>query len=547
MPTDCPGDARLIPASPAGRARPIADLPNETASPLPGRGLVGSVSIVAGLTLVSRILGLVREGVFGYYLGTSEYLSAFRIAFQVPNLARRLFGEGALSSAMVPVLTQTLRSSGEEASRRFVGAILTLLLAVLGAGLLGAEVIIAVWRWVHDDLTLELTAITLPYAALICMVAVIGGALNVRGHFAAPAAAPILLNVANIVAVLVGATYLGLAERPLIYLVCISVLAAGVLQLAFTAWALRWVSFVPRLNLAWRDPNVRRVIALMAPTALGLSAVQISALADNIIAYLYIIEDGKRIGPAVLGYAQILYQLPLGVFGISIATAIFPLLSARAAAGDRAGLAESFERGVRLSLFIALPASIGLILIARPLVAAILQRGEFDADDALRVAATLVFYSFGLSAYFAQHIVVRTFFAMQDSKTPARTAGVMVVVNLAMNLALVQVMQEQGLALSTAICATLQVAWLAMILHRRLPVIRWSNIASGGLRMLAASGIMGGVLATIGRFTPLGSADIGAATRTIVAVAAGGLIYALCARLFQLDEFVQIVGRLRRR
>lgn len=496
-----------------------------------------SAWLIAALTLASRLLGLVRESLFSYYFSTSELLSAFRIAFQAPNLARRLFGEGALSSAMIPVLTESIQQRGEESSRRFVGTILTLLVWVLVLAVIGVEIVIAVWRAVQDDLALQLTALMMPYMVLICTAAVASGVLNVRQHFAVPAAAPTILNVVMIVALLGGALLGDLTQAALMYWVCGGVLLAGVLQVVVTGAALHRVSFFPTFGGTWRDPQVRRVFALMAPMALGLSAVQINTLMDSVIAYLFVFEDGERVGPAVLGYAQFLYQLPLGVFGISLATAIFPLLSTKAAQGDRAGMGEVFERGIRMSQFIALPSSIGLMFVAHPLVATLYQRGAFDAGDTQRVAATLVYYSLGIAAYFAQHIVVRTYYALQDSRTPARIALYMVALNLVMNLSLVFVMEERGLALSTSISATVQILWLLARLRRVLPEVGWAKLGLALSRTVLATAAMAvalWILTSSGLSVDrlVGQSGI----QLLILVVIGVAVYLLAARVLRVEE-----------
>ena len=511
--------------------------------PTSGR-FVRATWLIAGCTFCSRVLGLVRECAFGYFFSTSELLSAFRIAFMAPNLARRLFGEGALSAALIPVMTRSIEAQGDEASRRFFGSLLTLLGAILVVFVVSAEAVIAVWRTLRDDTALVLAAILMPYMALICLVAAVGAVLNVRGHFAAPAAAPAILNLAMIAGIVGGSAWLGLTGRDLMYVVCVSVLIGGVIQLLATGWTLRVVRFTPLGGLGWRDPRIREVIGLMAPMVLGLSAVQINSLVDYVIAYSFIVENHERVGPAVLGYAQTIYQLPLGMFGIALATAIFPILAAKANEGDRAGLADVVARGIRMSLFVALPASVGLIFVAHPLVATLFERGRFDAQDTQRVSWVLAFYAAGLAAYFLQHVLVRTFYAMRDSKTPARIAGFMVVLNFALNLALVFPLKERGLALSTAVCATIQVIWLATRLNRQLPELRWRVIAGAVVRMLLATAVMSAVLAALSLPTVLGDAiGANAAIRLAVLVAAGVLSYALAAFLLRIEELRSVLRR----
>jgi putative peptidoglycan lipid II flippase len=528
-------------------ATPQAEVIEPTAATFCRSGagaVVRSTWIISSLTGVSRILGLIREMVFGYYFGTSEVLSAFRIAFMVPNLARRLFGEGALSAAMIPILTENLHSNGEEASRRFIGRLLVALTGVLIVGTVAAELVVAGWTALAPDPALTLTAILLPYMTLICVTALVGGVLNVRGHFATPAVSPVILNVAIIASAVIGGTWFGLAGESLIRWVCYSVLIGGAIQLALTYGALRAVRFVPVWGWSWRDAQLGRVLGLMGPMVLGLSAVQINTLADYVIAYWFVSFEGERVGPAVLGYAQFLYQLPLGVFGIALATAIFPELSRRAAADDRAGLVDVLRQGVRLSLFIALPASVGLMFVAHPLVGALYQRGDFGPEQTGRVAWTLVFYAAGMAGYFMQHILIRVYYAMQDSRTPARVALCMVGVNVALNLVLVFVMEERGLALSTAVCAMVQVIALARLLGRRVPEIRWMDMIRRLMPTLLATIIMGGVLTAcvvpglVGESIP-----DPVWMRLLVLVVLGVGSYSLSAKLLCIPELGQLLRR----
>ena len=511
---------------------------------LPPIRILASARLIAGLTLCSRVLGLAREAVFGYFFSTSELLSAYRVAYMVPNLARRLFGEGALSSALVPTLTDSLAERGERESRSFVGSVFTVLATVLVVLVLLGEGVIFFWRRFRDDLSLELAAILLPYMLLICIVAVAGGVLNVRGRFAVPAATPVILNVV-IIAGVGGSTFLGVrADLDLIHVLCVSVLVAGLIQVGVMAVALRRASFFPLFGGARRDPQVRTVLRLMAPMIIGLSAVQINTLADYLIAYVFVHENGVRVGPAVLGYAHNLYQLPLGVFGISLATAIFPVLSQKAAANDRPGLGDTAARGIRFGLFVALPAAVGLILVARPLVASLLQRGEFSARDTERVAGVLVMYSIGLPAYFVQHVVIRTFYALKESRTPARVALWMVGINLALNLALVFPLQERGLALATAICAIFQVIWLSFKIRRLVPELAWRPVMIGGLKALLATAVMTGALLAVGSSSQFQRLVGDRAPLELgVLVAVGLLTYGLAARVLRMDELRAVLRR----
>jgi len=507
-------------------------------------GILASARLIAVLTLVSRILGLGREAVFSYFFSTTELMSAYRLAYMIPNLARRLFGEGALSSAMIPVLTDSLEKRGEEPSRRFVGSVLVLLVLVLAGLVLFGEVVVLCWRAIREDQALEFTAILLPYMGFICVTAVASGVLNVRNRFGVPAFTPVILNVVIIVGV-VGAAKIGVEPgRDLLYALCICVLVAGVLQMAFVFYGLWRASFLPIVTGPGKDPEVRRVVRLMAPMMLGLSAVQINSLADYLIAYVFVFVDGERVGTAVLGFAHNLYQLPLGVFGISLATAIFPVLSAMAVKNDRPGLAATASRGIRFGLFIAIPAAAGLILVAEPLVASILQHGRFGPNSTERVAGVLIMYSLGLPAYFAQHVVIRTYYALEDSRTPARIALCMVGVNIVLNLSLVMVMEERGLALATAICAAIQVLWLAMRLRRVLPEFDWRPVYVGGRRIVAATVVMVVVLLGLRSSWVLGRwSDLPASVVLAVLVVAGVVVYGFMAWVLPLEDAKDLLRR----
>lgn len=447
--------------------------------------------LIAALTLLSRILGVVRETVYGYFFGVAAPLSAFRIAFQIPNLARRLFGEGALSAAFIPVFSDCLHQRGREEARRLAGAVLTLLAAGLfGLTALG-EIGLGAAHFFHPALSLRLTALMLPYMPLICMVAFLGGLLNVLSRFGVPAFTPVLFNLFLIAGTVLAGWFREGDAAGILYLVSGVVLVGGIAQFGLQAWALRRADFWPRLNLGWRDPEVRRIVRVMGPMVLGMSAVQINTLADSLIAW-FCIPGGR--GPAVLGYAQYLYQLPLGVFATALGTAIFPLLSARAAAGDTPGVTRATEQGLRMCLFIAIPASVGLCLIGRPLVSALFEWGEFNAEATRRVAWTLFFYATGVWAYSATQILVRALYALKDHRSPVRVATIMVGINLATNLVLVLLMDEAGIALGTASCAAVQALWLARKLHARLPEVRWGWVSSGAARMTLASAAMAGAV-----------------------------------------------------
>jgi len=431
-----------------------------------------SARVIAILTLASRVLGLVRDIAFSSAFGVGSIQSAFQLAFQIPNLFRRLFGEGALSAASIPVLTEKLHLQGRPAMDAVAGRLVGLLAVVLIALCLMAEIAVAVFYYVYgsDDfwaLTLALTAIMLPYMVQVCLVAILGGIQNVFGRFALPAAMPIIMNVFLIVTVRAAPHVIPGGARGAVFALAASVLVVGSVQLALQWHAVRKAGLTLQLSLDHRDPAIRRIKTTMLPMIAGLGTVQLNTFADGLIGSWFVIEpDGQRPAMAILYFAQRLYQFPLGVFMTSLATALFPALSRHAADGNAPELSRTLMRGIRGALFIIVPCMAGLILVREPLVRALFNYGRFrevpGAD--LRVAGALAMYALGLWAYGLNQLVIRAFYAMQNATTPLKTAVAAVVVNVALNLVLVQTfLRESGLALATATGATLQVCALLAI------------------------------------------------------------------------------------
>lgn len=552
-------------APPTADSYPDWAAPSDPDAATTAAGIAGSARTVAFFTTVSRCLGLVRDVVCAFFFGAGGLWSAFSIAFMVPNLARRLFGEGALSAAFIPVLTDAVVRDGGRRGRRLSGSVLTLLATVLvGVTVLGCVALLIAIEVLDTGANLEpgasipsrtlvllrLSALLLPYMPLICLVAALGGMLHVHRRFAAPAAAPLVLNVFIIATILAGSAWGHWAGLSLLYAVAAAVLVAGVVQILLQLWALSSIRATPILNREWGDGDVRRIMLLMSPMILGMAAVQINTLADSLIALIFVDHPGA---PAVLYYAQRLYQVPLGIFAISLATAIFPLLSQMAADNDRQGLARVFERGLRMSLFVAVPACVGLCLTGRSLTQGIFEiwGGQFGPDDTERVSSALWFYSLGIPAYAAQHVLVRSFYAQKISRLPARVAVVMVLLNLTLNLILVQVMDEAGVALATSISAAVQAVWLAVALRRSVPEIRWTSLGGRILRTAAGSTIMGTVVWLVlqsdalsasgglgGHYAPL--------VRVFVCTSAGVAVYAMAARAIDRQGLGDLLSRSRR-
>ena len=519
------------------------------------------------LTTFSRVLGMIRDMAYSHFLGAGGLMDAWVIAFKIPNLARRIFGEGAASASFIPVYSQELqrnRRDSTQLARTVVTVVFVILVGVVLAGQIG------IWSYYFfagkhpgTKLMLSLTGIMLPYMAVICVVAILGGILNSHRHFATPAAAPIVLNVCVIGSFCISAWVLGMPPHSQVYVAAVGVLVAGVVQFAMQLSPLKahGVSIRP----AWqvRSQAFKKIIIMMGPMIIGLTVTQINTLADDIIARClsgsaekgefflwfstqvrYPVWEGAV---SQLYYSQRLYQLPLGVLGISLATAIFPVMSADAARKDFAALGQTVSRGLRAAVFVALPATAGLFMVARPLVSAIFQHGEFTAEATALTSRTLWFYAVGLCGYFSQQVAVRAFYSMQDSKMPMRTALAAVALNIALNMTLIWFMGTAGLALSTAICSYLQVVILVFVLRRRLGAVIVSSLGRTFVKAAVATAIMwligGSVLCLMRNVPTTGWFD---ALRLAIVVPVSAGAYMTASKLLGSEMLSLVTGNRRR-
>jgi putative peptidoglycan lipid II flippase len=451
------------------------------------RSVVKAAGLIGVATFSSRILGFIRDMVLANLFGATPAADAFFVAYRVPNLLRELFAEGSMSSAFIPVFTeyQTLKSkrdAWELASAVFT----TLLTIVTGITILG--IIVAsgiVWLLApgfHDDpaklgMTTLLTQIMFPYLIFISLAALAMGILNSMRAFAAPAFSPVFFNI-----FIIGcALFLSPTMPEPILGIAIGVVAGGAAQFAMQLPGLRLRGMLFGFRFAPGHSGVRRIGALMVPSLLGLSVTQINITVSTILASFF------AGGPTYLFYGMRLIQFPLGIFGVALATAILPTLSAQAARGALDELRTTLGFGLRMILFIILPAMLGLILLRQPIVHLFFEHGTFTAHDTAETASAVLCYSVGLWAFGGVRIIVSAFYSLQDTRTPAISAAIAVAANLLFSLLLMSSLGAAGLALATALAAMVNGGILVAVLHRRLGGVEWGSVGRSLLRVLIAS------------------------------------------------------------
>ncbi|AQQ08254.1 putative peptidoglycan biosynthesis protein MurJ [Sedimentisphaera cyanobacteriorum] len=519
---------------------------------------------IVSFTMLSRVLGMVRDICYSHFFGATALGDAWIISFRIPNLARRVFGEGAAVSSFIPVYSEELENSSETA-RKLANTITTAVFTILaGAVLLGWALLLG--AGIFSDLTgdgkliIQLTSIMLPYAAVICTIAIMAGILNVHGHFSAPAAAPVILNAFIISAILISGWAMGMPPRTQVFIAAFCVLIAGGVQTALQIYVLGRLGIHLRPELDLKMKAVRRVMLLMAPMILGATVTQINTLSDELIAWFFSGSEAKGSELMIFGrsaeyplwrgsvmhlyLSQRLYQLPLGVFGISLATAIFPVLSRAAARLETDKMMTSLSGGIKMAVFAALPCSLGLIVVAEPLIRLLFENGrEFTASDTAQSAGVLYGYAIGITGFFLQQILIKAFYAAGDSKLPAKTACWAVGINLVLNLILIWVAGAAGLALSTAVCSYLQVAVMLLVLRKRYGGFH-SGFRPFLAKSLAASGLMFAAGLAVNHF--MAGLDENAAfdsARIAAAVLISAAVYAGASKLISNEGLDMVLKR----
>ncbi len=516
--------------------------------------LARSAGLNSLATMSSRLLGLVRDVIMAGLFGTGLAHDAFNIASRIPNLVRDLFAEGAMSAAFVPTFTRHLKTHGREAAWRLGNLVINALIVVTGGlvvlGLVFTEPIL---RLLGDDfatadggeklvLTAQLARIIMPFLTLVAVAVALGGMLNSLRRFFIPALSPALYNVAVIFAAF---TFVPLAAHlgwnPIVG-IAVGALLGGVFQIVLQLPALYREGFRYQPILNFRDPGLRQILLLMGPGTIGVAAAQVNLLVNTVLAA----ADPGAVTALTLAFR--LMYLPIGLFGVAIATVSLPEIARQAAAGAFDEMRRTLSSGLRLMLMLSVPATVGLMALASPIVELVFQRGRFDAGSTSATAAALLYYAPGLLGYATVKITSPSFYAMQDARTPVTVSIVTIALNIVLNLTLVQVMGFRGLALGTAIAAVFNAVVLLILLSRRIHGLDLPRIGLAFGKILLASIAMGAAAyateAWLNTALPPLTSLLRGLARVMGAMSVGVVVLALAAWALRLREFTDAWGRV---
>ncbi|CAB1057849.1 Peptidoglycan lipid II flippase MurJ [Olavius sp. associated proteobacterium Delta 1] len=509
--------------------------------------VIKAAGVVGAATLLSRILGFVRDAVIAWFFGAGFSSDAFIAAFRIPNLLRRLFAEGSLSSAFIPVFTEyVVHNDQDEAfsmarsAFRLLGVVL--FIVTLGGILLSPWVVRLIAPGFDAEkiaLTVTLTRWMFPYFFCIGLVALCMGILNVLGHFAAPAIAPVVLNLSVIGSVL----YIAPAMTTPVIGLALGVLIGGFLQLALQLPILICKGFRFWEKAKLMHPGLKKVGISFLPIILGGAVYQINIVVGTLLGSL--LSEGSV---TYLYFADRLVQFPLGVFAIAASTAVLPSLSRHAAARELDELKHTFAHALKLVFFISIPAMVGLIVLREHIVVLLFQRGEFDAAATQLTTQAVLYYSIGLWAFSAVRIVAAAFFALQDARTPVRIAIISIIANIFLGVILMKPLAHGGLALATSLASMLNLGLLMLALRTRLGSLGWINIAHSAAKTFFSSLVMGTVVwATTRFFIPLeGRTTSGLLVGVAASIGIGLCIYAVTSFMLKSQELSSVLTEARK-
>ena len=518
--------------------------------------LAKSAAVMSVATLASRLLGIARDTVLARTFGAGATMDAFIVAFRVPNLLRDLFAEGAMTAAFVPTFTRTLHARGKAEAWRVGNLVLNALLLVTGVlvilGMFIAEPLTRLLAGEYSDdphwleITAAMTKIMLPFLPAIAIAVAMMGMLNSLRKFFIPALSPAMFNVATIACALLAVPVMPMFGLEPVLGLAIGTVIGGGGQILMQWPALRAEGFRYRPILSFRDPDVREILRLMGPGTIGVAAAPINVLVNTYLAT----HEGTG-AASWLTYAFRLMYLPIGIFGVSVATAALPDFARQFGEGDMPGMRRTLSSALRLMLVLNVPAAVGLMVLAGPIVELVLEYDKFTDADTAATAAALIFYAPGLLGYSAVKIISPAFYAMKDSRTPVIVSLASVGANLALNLMLVRTtLGYRGLALGTAIAALVNAATLLWIFRGRAHGIEGRGVVVTLLKILAASAVM--ALAAQFSYTWLsamvpGDDVVRRAIRVFGAISIAMLALAATARLLHIEEFKDAIARVLKR
>ena len=510
--------------------------------------LLRSVATVGGLTLLSRVTGLAREMMIAHYLGAGAIADAFFVAFRFPNLFRSLFAEGAFNAAFVPLFTGTLTRDGEAAARAFAERAFAVMVVLLTVFVVVMELAMP---WAVRGLApgfedtpdkmaqaVTFSRICFPYLLFISLVSLQAGVLNALGRFAAAAGTPVLLNLTSMAGLWALMPYTPTAGHAMAW----GTFIAGIVQFLWLVISLKRAGMLLRPVWPRFTPDVRLLFRRIVPGAVGAGVYQINLVINTMIAST--VADGAV---SYLNYADRVNQLPLGVVGIAIGTALLPLLSRQLRAGELEAAADSQNRAMELGLLLTLPAAVALGVIAEPVIRVLFERGSFGPAQTSATAAALVAFAIGLPAYVLVKTLIPGFFAREDTSTPVRIAGLCMLLNVGLNFALLGPLAHVGMALATALAAWVNVLLLAWVLYRRGFFRLDARLRRRLPRLLAAALTMGAVLWELRQMLEPFATGPGRAGLVLAAlVLGGGLAYGGAVLLFGAAKPADIKGMIRR-
>jgi putative peptidoglycan lipid II flippase len=512
------------------------------------RDLLQAVGLISSATLVSRVLGYLRDMLIAHYLGAGWVADAFFVAHRIPNFLRRLFGEGTLTAAFVPVLSERLSTDEEDAARRLIARLAGLLLAASTAltvlGVLAAPWLVRIMApgFVHHAeefaLAVKLTRVMFPFALFLALAALAMGILQTHKRFLWPALAPAAYNLCIIVVTVIAAG----RWWPPAYALAAGVVVGGLAQLVIQLPAVRALHYPLRLLWRPRDRAVLRVVRLMGPGILALAILQVNVLISTLLASF--LPMGSV---SYLYYANRITEFPLGLFGISVATASLPVLSDYAAQGDRDGFVRGVRHALQIVFLAMVPAAVGLAALADPIITLLFQTGAFSGSDVAATRAALFGFAAGIWAYATVKVVIQAFYAHQDTATPMWTGAAAVVVNVGLSLALMVPLRHAGLALATSLAAIFQFVLLLYLLRRRIGLLGGRRLVATAGRALAASAVMGLSAAAVHRWWvgKLGGGRFDCLVELAVVIPAAVMVYAVALLALRGEESRWVVRRLR--